>query len=67
MDKKIRNNIIWFFVSAVVCLLALVLVSKADIDEFVRLLAAVSIVCGFFVAGSLFAVRIFYLCFKNPK
>jgi len=67
MDKKIRNNIIWFFVSAVICLVAMVFVSNAEIDEFARLLSVVSIVCGFFLAGTVFAVRIFYLCFKNPR
>ncbi len=65
MDKKIRNNIIWFFVLAVGCLLAMAFVSKADIDEFVRLLSVVSLVCGFFLVGSFFAMRIFYLCFKK--
>ncbi len=64
-DKTIKYNIIGFFVTAAVCLLAMVFVSKADMDEYVKLISVVSIVCGLTVIGSYFAVRIFYLCFKK--
>lgn len=66
-DKRIRNNVILFFVSGAVCLLAMVFVSKAEIDQYVKLISAVSLVCALFFIGMYFAVRIFYLCFRQPQ
>lgn len=64
-DKKIKNNIIMFFVAGAVCLLSMLFVSKADLDEYVKLVTVVSLVCAFFFIGLYFAGRIFYLCFKK--
>ncbi|MBO6509592.1 MAG: hypothetical protein JJ979_14150 [Roseibium sp.] len=64
-DRKIRTNVILFFVAASVCLLSMLFVSRADIDEYVKLVSVVSMVGVFFFVGLYFAVRIFYLCFKK--
>jgi len=64
-DKKIKQNVIMFFAAGVICLLSMTVISKADIDEYTRLLTVVSLVCAFFFVGSYFAIRIFFLCFKK--
>jgi hypothetical protein len=66
-DKRIRTNVILFFAAGVICLLSMLFVSKADIDQYVKLVSVVSMVCVFFFVGLYFIARIFYLCFKQPQ
>lgn len=64
-DNTIRNNVVLFFIAGVVCLLSMLFVSKMNIDEYVKLISTVSLVCIFFFIGMYFAVRVFYLCLKK--
>ena len=64
-DQLIKRNVILFFVFGAACLLSMLIVSKADLDNYTKLISTVSIVCASFFVGLYFIGRIFYLCFKK--